>query len=47
MFSKITSLLKSKAVAKYFPGTVEKSNQAAASGKCERPKRPTKTKRNV
>ena len=43
MFSKITSLLKIKAVAKYFPGTVEKSNQAAASSKGEKPKPPAAT----
>ena len=47
MFSKITSLLKSKAVAKYFPGTVEKSNQAAASSKGEKPKTPTTIKTYV
>lgn len=47
MFGKITSLLKSESVAKYFPGASDKSDQAVASSKVEKPKTPTTIKTYV
>lgn len=47
MFSKITSLLKNKSVAKYLPGAAEKYDQASASSKVEKLKTPTTIKTYV